>query len=89
MFADKLAERIESVLREGKPVIFSNGLSDEQLISFLEKTIVKLDSRSQKVNRPQELRRRADEEERQLFSIEKEISEDVFPLGPDSIPSLE
>ncbi|UDQ80174.1 hypothetical protein LJN55_22720 [Erwinia rhapontici] len=88
MSVEILTDQIKKALEGGRPVVFSNGLTDKELIEYLGSLIIELDTRSQKIGKPQELRARADEIEAQLQRKNEEIMKAVFPLSLCSTHNL-
>lgn len=84
----ELAKDVQAVINKGKPVIIRNGLSDAELIEFLEKTVVSLMSRSANSERPKMLREQAERAEENLRVINDSLNEAVFPQiqGPTLHP---
>lgn len=80
----ELAKDVQAVINKGKPVIIRNGLSDAELIAFLENTVVSLMSRSANSERPKLLREQAERVEEDLKVINDSLNEAVFPRIQDS-----
>ncbi|MCT2388602.1 hypothetical protein [Erwinia pyrifoliae] len=78
---ENLTDQLKQALEGGRPVVFSNGVDDKELVEFLGLLIIELDTRSKQTGKAQELRERADEIETKMKRRDETIMKAVFPLS--------